>query len=64
MSIPQRRDERLGFTAALTASITDPLVRALPTIGAVDQFIDSTDVLSRPELTRAAAHATLTAPER
>lgn len=49
------------FTAALTARITDPAVRALPTLGAVDQFVDSTDVLGRPELTRAATQATLTA---
>ncbi|MFH8791021.1 DUF4037 domain-containing protein [Streptomyces sp. NPDC017941] len=52
------------FTAALATRITDPTVRALPMIGAVDQFIDTTDVLSRPELTRAAAHATLTDPKR
>jgi hypothetical protein len=45
------------FTAALTTRITDPAIRALPAIGAVDQFIDSTDVLSRPEFTRAATHA-------
>ncbi|MEV1026894.1 DUF4037 domain-containing protein [Streptomyces sp. NPDC050264] len=48
------------FTAALIARITDPAVRALPMVGAVDQFIDSTDVLGRPELTRAATHTTLT----
>jgi hypothetical protein len=42
------------FTEALMARITDPAIGSLPTIGAVDQFIDSTDVLSRPELTRAA----------
>ncbi|MGW7362323.1 DUF4037 domain-containing protein [Streptomyces sp. NPDC054841] len=52
------------FTAALTARITDPTIGALPVIGAVDQFIDSTDVLSRPELTRAATHATLTDSKR
>ncbi|MFE9452019.1 DUF4037 domain-containing protein [Streptomyces sp. NPDC006739] len=48
------------FTAALTARIGDPAVRALPAVGAVDQFIDSTDVLDRPELSRAATRATLT----
>ncbi|MEV6421260.1 DUF4037 domain-containing protein [Streptomyces sp. NPDC051662] len=52
------------FTAALTARITDPTIRALPTIGTIDQFIDSTDVLSRPELTRAATHAMVHAPKR
>ncbi|WP_327721500.1 DUF4037 domain-containing protein [Streptomyces sp. NBC_00490] len=47
------------FTAALMAHVTAPEVRCLPVIGAVDQFVDSTDVLSRPALTRAATHATL-----
>jgi len=47
------------FTAALTARITDPAIRSLPVIGAVDQFVDSTDVLSDPELTRAATRATV-----
>ncbi|MEU9449848.1 DUF4037 domain-containing protein [Streptomyces sp. NPDC048277] len=42
------------FTRALTARIKDPDVRDLPTVGAVDQFIDSADVLGRPDLTRAA----------
>ncbi|WP_425472238.1 DUF4037 domain-containing protein [Streptomyces cyaneus] len=41
------------FTEALTARITDPVLRDLPLVGAVDQFLDSTDVLTRPELTRA-----------
>ncbi|WP_055618189.1 DUF4037 domain-containing protein [Streptomyces phaeochromogenes] len=47
------------FTEALVARITDPAIDSLPTIGTVDQFIDSTDVLSRPELTRAATHVTV-----
>jgi hypothetical protein len=47
--------ERL--TAALTARITDPAVRALPMVGAADQFVDSTDVLSRPGRARAAVSA-------
>ncbi|MDQ0930726.1 DUF4037 domain-containing protein [Streptomyces turgidiscabies] len=50
------------FARALTTHITDPAIRALPTIGTVDQFIDSTDVLSRPELTRAATRATISSP--
>jgi len=50
------------FTAVLTARITDPAVRALPVIGAVDQFVDSTDVLSDPRRTRAATHATVDPP--
>ncbi|MCX4451155.1 DUF4037 domain-containing protein [Streptomyces sp. NBC_01789] len=45
------------FAEALTSSITDPAVRALPMTGAVDQFIDNTDALSRPDLTRAASRA-------
>ncbi|MER6356709.1 DUF4037 domain-containing protein [Streptomyces sp. NPDC001634] len=53
------------FTQALTARIKDPALRDLPVVGAVDQFVDSTDVLGRPELTRAAAGAvTLTARPR
>ncbi len=47
------------FTAALTARITDPAISFLSTIGAVDQFIDSTDVLSHPELTRVASNVLL-----
>lgn len=47
------------FTEALIARITDPAIGSLPTIGTVDQFIDSTDVLNRPELTRAATHVTV-----
>lgn len=34
------------FTAALRQAITDPQVQRLPLIGAVDQYIDSTDVLA------------------
>ncbi|MHC5906947.1 DUF4037 domain-containing protein [Streptomyces sp. S6] len=45
------------FAAALSARVTDPAVRALPVVGAVDQFVDSTDVLSRPRRTRAATQA-------
>ncbi|MFB7913159.1 DUF4037 domain-containing protein [Streptomyces sp. NPDC056061] len=52
--------ERL--TAALTARITDPGVRALPVGGAVDQFVDSTEVLTRPESARAVVRAVLDAP--
>jgi hypothetical protein len=52
------------FTGALLDSITDPLVRRLPLVGAVDQFIDSTDVLSQPERARAATLAALELPGR
>lgn len=43
------------FTKALRARITDPALRDLLPVGSVDQFLDSTDVLSRPKLTRAAS---------
>ncbi|MFI6699078.1 DUF4037 domain-containing protein [Streptomyces sp. NPDC050509] len=52
------------FSAALTARITDPTIRALPTTGTVDQFIDSAGVLSHPELTRTATCAMVHAPKR
>ncbi|MET8682814.1 DUF4037 domain-containing protein [Streptomyces sp. NPDC004732] len=47
------------FTAALRNRITDPDISSLPPIGTADQFVDSTDVLSHPELTRAATHGLL-----
>lgn len=37
------------FTEALIATVDDPVLRALPLVGAVDQVFDSTDVLSTPE---------------
>jgi hypothetical protein len=45
------------FAAALRDSIADDQVRALPSIGAVDQFIDSTDAVADGKLPRAAAQA-------
>ncbi len=47
------------FTAALSTRITDTDIRALPKTGAVDQFVDSADVLSDPGLTRAATNGLL-----
>ncbi|MFD0265768.1 hypothetical protein ACFVGY_04115 [Streptomyces sp. NPDC127106] len=47
------------FTAALRTRITHPRIGSLPTTGAVDQFVDSTDVLCHPELTRAATNGLL-----
>jgi hypothetical protein len=41
------------FTAALREAITDPLIRLLPAVGAVDQFIDSTDALGNTSFLRA-----------
>lgn len=35
-----------GFAEACVASITDDQLRRLPLVGSVDQFVDSTDVLS------------------
>ncbi|MGW0948751.1 DUF4037 domain-containing protein [Streptomyces sp. NPDC002623] len=43
------------FAAALLGRVGDPAVRALPTVGAVDQFVDSAEVLGRVEAARAAA---------
>jgi hypothetical protein len=42
-----------AFAAAIQATITDPEVRAISApIGAIDQFVDSTDVTEHPRLTR------------
>ena len=40
------------FATALLDRVDDATLAALPPIGAVDQYVDSTDVLSRPELAR------------
>jgi hypothetical protein len=45
------------FTAALLDAIADPQVRELPGVGAVDEFIDSTDALGNTGLLRAAIAA-------
>jgi len=47
------------FADALLAGITDPAVAALPRIGAVDQFVDSTDALGHLALARAITAAAL-----
>ncbi len=36
------------FADACFATVTDPVLRALPPVGAVDQVVDSTDVLEQP----------------
>jgi hypothetical protein len=51
------------FADALTARITDPSISRLPLIGAVDQHIDSTDLLGRSELAGAAIRAALSQSE-
>lgn len=40
------------FCDALIETITDPVVRALPLIGSVDQVVDNTDVLTDPSRCR------------
>lgn len=39
------------FVDALIATISDPWLRELPLVGAIDQFVDSTDVLQVPRVT-------------
>jgi hypothetical protein len=43
------------FTAALRKEITDPQVRRLPPVGAIDQFVDSTDAVGDLRFLRACA---------
>jgi hypothetical protein len=43
------------FVAACLSRVTDPELKALPLVGAIDQFLDSVDVLSYPERFRALA---------
>lgn len=45
------------FAGALTARIGDRWLAGLPPVGAVDQFVDSTEVLTRPAVARAVAVA-------
>jgi hypothetical protein len=47
------------FAEACRRELTDPWLRGLPPVGSVDQFADSTDVLSRVEVARrlGAAHS-------
>lgn len=47
------------FMAALLGRVSDPVVRALPTAGCVDQLSDSTEVLTSPPRARAATAAAL-----
>jgi len=37
------------FAEALTSTIADPELRALPLVGAIDQYVDATDVTSSPD---------------
>jgi hypothetical protein len=47
------------FSLALLRTVADARIRQLPLVGSVDQFIDSTDVLTDPPRARAAASAVL-----
>jgi hypothetical protein len=49
------------FAIALLKTVSDSRLRRLPPVGNVDQFIDSTDILTDPELARAAATAVFAA---
>ncbi len=51
------------FAAALRAAIADPVIRALPPTGAVDQFTDSTDALGDRRRLRATAAVQLGAAQ-
>ncbi|MFH9554560.1 hypothetical protein [Streptomyces sp. NPDC017435] len=35
------------FTDALIDTISDPALRALPSVGTIDQYVDSTDITDR-----------------
>jgi hypothetical protein len=48
------------FAAALIATVRDPVLRDRPLIGAIDQFVDSTDALGHRTLTRRLAGALTT----
>jgi hypothetical protein len=47
------------FRDALLAGITDPAVAALPAAGAIDQFVDNTDLVGDPATGRAVTRAAL-----
>jgi hypothetical protein len=57
---PYRVPDAGRFVRALREQIRDERVRSLPLVGAIDQFVDSTDAIGRPALLRAAIAAELT----
>jgi hypothetical protein len=59
---PYQVPEAGRFVRALRDQISDTRVRQLPPIGAIDQFIDSTDALGHAALLRAAVTAELGGP--
>lgn len=54
------------FAGACQAAVTDPTLRDLPLVGSIDQFVDSTDVLSDAARARALRgfYASLSSPAR
>jgi hypothetical protein len=44
---PYRVLDAYRFTDALVSTISDPAVRAPPPVGAIDQYVDNTDVTDR-----------------
>ena len=52
------------FTAALREEISDPQIRQLPPIGAIDQFTDSTDAIGHLPFLRAIIKAAIQPPDR
>jgi len=50
------------FVEALRAAIIDPRLRDRPPIGAVDQYVDSVDVLTHPDRARRVAAAVVRPP--
>ena len=52
------------FAAALREEITDPQIRHLPPIGAIDQFTDSTDATGNLRLLRAIIETVMQPPDR
>lgn len=57
---PIRVIDTSNFVNALRATISDPWLRNARPIGAVDNFIDSTDAMGSHRLLRAAIEAQLT----
>jgi hypothetical protein len=57
---PYQVTEAGRFVSALREQISDERVRALPLIGAVDQFIDNTDATGNGAVLRSAVAAALT----
>jgi hypothetical protein len=48
--------EAVRFAEALTATISDPVLRQLPPVGAIDQYVDSTDLTDHNHLGRRARY--------